>query len=181
MKRTDRVLSALLAGTVLSVASSASWAESAVTDPPAFFGALINPQASGAKVSGMLTVSLDLGADDPRCEELIIKNMFVVTALEGPIVTTAEGPNKFGSFSRDFTDHRGERPDTQPFCLIDRPAQINFVLALFREEVIPYYFAPCTPGDTCPSFEVKDIRNFFQSGRGAYSMEITLSVEDRNK
>src|SRR5215470_18958298 len=105
MKRAKRTLSLLLvAAMLLAVPSSGLWATSAVPEPGAF-GIPINPNASGTKVSGPMTVAYVFATvPDTVCpSQRLVQNMFVVATLQqGNIVQP---------FNRDFSTP----PGTQPF------------------------------------------------------------------
>jgi hypothetical protein len=145
---------------------STAWAESAIPDPAAFFEGLINPKAKGKEVAGFLTIAYEFGeAPDPdACPSIFINDMHVVTTLERKDSTKP--------FNSNFS-----KTGTSPFCFDDFPSQIDLVMGLLTEEVIPFFFGPCQPEVDCPSFEVKAIKEFLSSGTGAISMELKLAVD----
>jgi len=160
---------------VLAIGSVEARAESGVPDPTTFFAGLVNPSAKGKKVSGSLTIAYDLvESDDPdACSSVVINNMFVVTTLRYRKVLKP--------FNRDFVAADGTTYET-PFCFDSLQRQIDFVMALIREEAIPFFFM-CGPNSPlsappvlCPSFEVKSLKNFLSSGTGAVSTEVGLVV-----
>lgn len=171
MNRARRILSFVIAaGTLLAIAAPNLRAESAIPDPAAFFAGLVNPQAQGKRVSGFLTIAYDFVEPVGDCSSVTINNMYVVTTLRYR--------KEIKVFNRDFTADDGTVLET-PFCFDELQRQIDFVLGLFKEQVIPFFFGPCVPGVTCPAFEVKSIKNFLSSGTGAVSMELTLAVKVR--
>ncbi len=165
MKRVNKILSVVVAvGMILLAAPSTLWAESAVPDPGNFFALTpeFDPQASGTKYSGTLTVAYVFSNDLP-CPGLTINNMYVVVTLQ-------QG-NDMKPFNTDFT-----RTSTVPFCFDDTPRQIQYVLDLIRNQAIPHFYGNCIPGSTCPKFNVKALSNFLSSGTGAVSTNITIAV-----
>lgn len=165
MNQAAKFLSVLLIAVMMPiVAPSGAWAESGVPDPDTFFGPLIvNPQAAGTKLSGSVSVAYDreeaAGSD---CNSFIVNNMYVVATFE------RGGTAK--PFNRDFTT-----VSQAPICFDDQGTQVNFVLGLFADNVVPFFFG-CSPG-TCPGFEVKSVKNFLSSGTGALSLDIVLAVQ----
>lgn len=164
MNRATRTLSVLtVAGMILAMGPSGLWATSNVPEPGAF-GIPINPNASGTKVSGPVSVAYDIHEDFVSCPDLgrRVDNMFVVLTLQQ------------GNNIRPF--NRALDPST-PFCFPgDTNQQVTFFLGLIAEEVIPHFFG-CAPGVNCPSFEVKAITDFLSSSNGAMSLNITLAVQ----
>ena len=163
----------LLMLALFALGSTAARSESGLDDPTAFFANLtnINPQASGKKVTGFVTIAYDfveVPADQQNfCQTIWINNMFVVATMNYRKQTKP--------FNRDFTAADGTQ--IQPsFCFDDFQSQVNFVLGLIRQEVIPTFFGPCDAGSNCPSFEVKAIKQFLSSGEGAVSMQLRLAV-----
>jgi hypothetical protein len=169
MNRTRRILSIVIAaGTMLAIAAPNLRAESAIPDPATFFAGLVNPRAQGKKVSGFLTIAYVLveSGDPVACPSVIVDNMYVVTTMRYRQVVKP--------FNRNFIDAGGNRV-VLPFCFDDLQSQIDFVLGLFKEEVIPFFFQ-CVPGVNCPAFQVKSMKNFLSSGTGAVSTEVRLAV-----
>lgn len=144
-------------------------AESAIPDPAVFFAGLVNPDAIGQKVTGFLTIAYDFAeSDDPDvCPSVIVNNMFVVT--------TMQYRKELKPFNRDFIGADGTEHET-PFCFDSLDRQINFVVGLLKEEVIPHFFQ-CVPGATCPAFEIKSMKSFLSSGTGAVSTTLRLAVK----
>lgn len=161
----------LLMLALLALGSTAARSESGIDDPTAFFAGLvnINPQASGKKVSGSVTIAYDfVESDDPdACPSIIVNNMFVVATMAYRKQTKV--------VNRDFTAPDGTTNEV-PFCFDSIDRQVNFVLGLIRSEVIPAFFGPCVAGSTCPDFEVKALKQFLSSGEGAVSMRLRLAV-----
>lgn len=155
------ILSALLAFTPC-IAS----AESAVPNPGAFFSTTpeFDPMAGGTKYSGHLTIAYVFVDDLETCPDsgIRIDNMYTV-------ITLAQG-NRLQPFDTDFVES-----GTAPFCFIGEPEQIEVVLGLIRNKVIPHFYDGCFPG-TCPDFKVKSVTDFVSSGTGAISMGITIAV-----
>ena len=170
MKRAYGIVAAAVAGTMLAAAAPASWAESGVgeTDVPALFAPFTNAKAKGETLSGFLTFAMYLEEGTEECS-LNVKNMVVVTALEGA--------KKIASFHRDF--NRGGSTPTAPFCMDRVDLQADFIFGLFKEEVVPFFFGPCAPGATCPPFEVTSVTEFLQSGNGGFSMKFTMAVDTK--
>lgn len=166
MKRATGIVNLVIAA-LLAIGAPKAWAESAVPDPAAFFGGLVNPQAQGAKLSGFLTIAYDFVEDFELCSGVKINNMFVVTTLQFR--------EQIKPFNRDFIAPDGTVL-LEPFCFDDLQTQINFVLGLYKEEVIPHFFQ-CVPEATCPTFEVKSMKSFLSSGTGAVSTKVRLAVK----
>jgi hypothetical protein len=168
MNRAKRIFSCLIVGgSMLTVAASQARAESGIPDPTTFFAGLVNPAAKGKKVSGFLTIAYDFTEDFDTCTGVKINNMFVVTTLS---YRRALKP-----FNRDFTAPDGTELQA-PFCFDQLNLQIDFVMGLFRDEVIPHFFK-CTARVDCPAFEVKALKSFLSSGTGAVSAEVQLAVQ----
>ena len=173
MKRAKRTLSLLLvAAMLLAVPSSGLWATSAVPEPGAF-GIPINPNASGTKVSGPMSVAYQITASaDPSCTSgRQVQNMFVVVTLQLG--------NTIQPFNRDFSTP----PGTQPFCFDNQIAQVDFILDLVYQALAsPNFFGSvignCTL-DTAgarPCWEVKSVTNPLSTGQGALTTTITLAI-----
>jgi len=166
MKRTRFSLMLVMLA-LLALGSTAARSESGVDDPTAFFAGLvnINPQASGKKVTGFMTIAFDFTDPTDDCASVTINNMFVTTTMSYRKQTKV--------FNRDFTAPDGTINEV-PFCFDSIDRQVNFVLGLIKDEVIPFFFN-CAPG-TCPPFEVKALKQFLSSGEGAVSMQLRLAV-----
>lgn len=163
MNRATRTASVLLlTGMMLSLATPALPTGSGLPEPGAF-GIPINPNASGTKLSGPMTIAYEIQeVDIVTClSGRLVNNMFVVVTLE-------QG-NNIKPFNRDFT-----KVGQAPICFDNQAAQVNFVFALIHDQVIPFFFG-CLPGQ-CPLFEVKSITDFLTSNTGALSLNITLAV-----
>ena len=174
MKRAKRMLSLLLvAAMVLAVPSSGLWATSAVPEPGAF-GIPINPNASGTKVSGPMSVAYQITASaDPSCTSgRQVQNMFVVVTLQLG--------NTIQPFNRDFST---TSPPTPPFCFDNQNAQVNFILGLVYQALAsPSFFGSAIGNCTLdtygvrPCWEVKAVTNPLSTGTGALTTTITLAV-----
>lgn len=163
MRRVKRVLSVVVAaGMILGIPSSGLWATSAVPEPGAF-GIPINPNASGTKLAGFMSIAYDIEMDTTGCPATgrRVNNMFVVLTLQQ------------GNNIRPFN---GSLDPAETFCFPgDTNQQVAFMFGIVSQQAIPHFFA-CQAGLTCPAFEVKSITNFLSSANGAMSMNITLAV-----
>ena len=157
--RSRRVLGLLLALAMTGMVTAPQvYAESAVGDPNTTFS--LNPNASGTKVTGTMTIAYDQGA--PCNGTFFINNMWVVLFL-------TKG-NLSKPFDRDLLSS-----GLSGFCFSDQVAQENFVRAIIENDVIPFFFN-CTAGVNCPSYEVKTMTTPLPSGTGALAANITLAV-----
>ena len=168
-KTTVKVI--LIAAMALGTGASGLWATSAVPEPGAF-GIPINPNASGTKVSGPMTVAYSISTvDNTVCDSTRrVDNMFVVATLQ-------QG-NTVQPFNRDFS-----LTGTQPFCFDNQFAQVNFILGLVYDALAsPKFFG--APIGNCaldtngarPCWEVKSVTDPLSTGQGALTTTITLAV-----
>jgi len=149
----------LVAGFILAVPSSQLGATSAVPEPGAF-GIPINPNASGTKLAGFMSIAYDIDVDSGCDSQRRVNNMYVVLTLQ-------QGNN--------IKPFNGSLDPSAPFCFPgDTAQQVSFMFGLVSQQAIPFFFG-CQPG-LCPTFEVKSITNFLSSSNGAMSMNITLAV-----
>lgn len=167
MNRAKKTISVLLVAELI-LAAFPAWlgATSAVPEPGAF-GIPINPNASGTKLSGPMSVVYDIVVDN-SCDSLRrVLNVFVVTTLQTG--------NAIRPFNRALDPASG-------FCFGENTSgQLQLVTGLITEEAMPFFFGSqigsCV--DTVgmrPCWEVKSITNFLSSGEGALSLDITLAV-----
>lgn len=168
MKHAKKILSVMVAAAVvLAAAPSTLWAESAVTDPGAF-GILVDPNASGTKVSSFVTLSYDYETDTERanaCDSLrYVRNLYLVA-------TTQKG-NDIRPFSSNYAF---AGLNNLPDCW-DNQANQLFFFKYFLEQVVIAGLFNCTSG-ACPAYAVKSIKNFLTTGVGGASMEVELSVK----
>ena len=158
---------ALAAGVLLGI--PAAWAESQVSDPGAF-GILIDPNASGTKLSGFVTLSYDYdpGIGFAQCPITgrFIRNLYAVATLQ-------KG-NQITPFNANYTT-AAIGVNNLPACFEVDANQVLF-LKLFIEKVILPGLYGCVPGG-CPQYAVKSVKNFFTTGVGAGSMEVELAVK----
>src|SRR5215831_8631006 len=170
-KTTVKVI--LIAAMALGTSASGLWATSAVPEPGAF-GMPINPNASGTKVSGPMSVAYQItNSADPSClSGRQVQNMFVVVTLQ-------QG-NIIQPFNRDFST---TSPPTAPFCFDNQDKQVNFILGLVYQALAsPLFFGSAIGNCTLdtynvrPCWEVKAVTNPLSTGTGALTTTITLAV-----
>ena len=164
MNRTRRTLTMLLLTAItLAMAPSLMQATSNVPEPGAF-GIPINPNASGTKLSGPVSIAYDIEPDAATCPSgRRVFNMFVV-------LTVQQG-NNIKPFNRALN------PAPEGFCFPGNTnQQVALFLGLIADEVIPFFFQ-CTPGVNCPAFQVKAITDFLSTSNGAMSLNLTLAVQ----
>ena len=161
MRFITSALGVVLVGAVISLTTSTLWAGTEVPTPGAL-GIPVNPNASGTKVSGPLTIFYDVRAVDlTTCDSgFQIQKFFVVMAL-------TKG-NALATFSAE---------QTTPFCFFLVAPQVTFVQSFIAANVIPFFF-PATPTAT---FEFKDVSNISASRTPtdtstAVSMNVLLAV-----
>jgi hypothetical protein len=169
MSRRHAVLTVLLlAGVILAVGPSGLWATSAVPEPGNFGFFPINPNASGTKVSGPMSLAYDIVVDETCPTSQRVLNAFLVTTLQ------------VGNSIKPF--NRALDPPA-PFCFGENTdAQVQLVTKLIDDEVMPFFFsgskieACVETSGVRPCWEVKSVTNFLPSGTGAMSLNITLAV-----
>lgn len=173
MKAKRRALSVLLvAAMVLGTPAPGLWATSAVPEPGAV-GIPIDPNASGTKVAGPLSVAYEFQVVLPAvCQSgLLVTNLFVVLRLKKGVDER--------TFNRDFSR---TVPETAPICFDNNNAQVAFVFDLASDEVMPFFFG--SPIRNCfetagisPCWAVKSVTSFLSSGTGAVSMDVDVAVK----
>lgn len=160
------VRAAIVAAGLLA-APQAVLPESAVPNPGQFFQFTpeFDPQASGTKYEGTMTIAYVFAEDPVGCpdSERRIENMHVV-------LTLSKG-NEVRPFNTDFA-----ATQTPSFCFLGESQQTQFVLDLIRNQVLPHFYPGCFPG-SCPAFKVKSVSDFLSTGTGALSMKISIAVQ----
>ena len=196
MKNTLSVSAALL-GMMLALGSTA-WAESGsrtgdgadfltgtATDPivcPPDDGPCFDPQAGGTKLQATLAVVYDKGPSSlGNCTGGVafVKNMFVNL--------TVEQNNLRLPFTAEYLN--GPPAHDTGFCMFTQtPKQVNVMIALIKNRVIPFFFScdPDTAG-SCPGFRIKAVTDFQYTTAdpravpnpfaGGFSAEITIAVQ----
>ena len=189
MKSCKSMLSIVMGGALLAVVPSALWAESgaraeaseflngAVCPPPA--GApCFDPSAGGQKIVGTLAVVYEKGTSDD-CITPYVQNMYVLLTLE-------QG-NKRVPFSSDYI--HGPPAHDRGFCMLNNaPDQVQVILALVRNRVLPYFYScDANTAGSCPGFKVKSVTNFqYTTGDpllipnpnvGGFSADISIAVQ----
>lgn len=164
MKAKKRALSVLLvAGMILGTPVPGLWATSAVPEPGAV-GIPIDPNASGTKVVGPLSLAYDFGGSTFDCP-LFVNNVFVVLRLKKGV------------------DERTFNGDFGPVCSpADTRPQVTFVFGLISGGVMQHFFGfsinPCVEtAGIAPCWAVKSVTSLLSSGTGAVSMDIDLAVK----
>jgi hypothetical protein len=156
-----------MAAAMLAAAPEATMGESAVPNPGEFFQFTpeFDPQASGTKYDGTMTIAYVFADDPAGCSdsERRIDNMYVV-------LTLSKG-SEVRPFNADFVSTQ-----TAPFCFLGESQQTQFVLSIIRNQVLPHFYAGCFPG-SCPAFKVKSVSDFLSTGTGAISMKISIAVQ----
>ena len=166
MTYAKRILGVVVAvGMIVITAPSGLWAESAPPNDdaanlfPGATAAYFDPNASGTKFSGTLTIAYasltpDVTVCGPGPE---IPDMYVVLTLQQ------------GNQRVPFTTH------ALNICF-GSVEQTMVILDLISVDVIPSLYS-CDPEVTgaCPNFKVKSLTNF-QYTTGAQSMDITIAV-----
>jgi hypothetical protein len=123
-----------------------------------------NPNASGTKFSGTLTVVYGK-IQDPVTQQSCVYNVFVNLTLQ-------QG-NFLVPFTTDYENgvrpHAGTSLSFSASCLSpgeNEDEQVRVIIDLIRKTVIPFFYPGLCGGGafsgqgTCPSFQVKDISNF---------------------
>ena len=167
MKSARRFFGIAAAAIALCTVPSTPWAESAVSDPGAF-GILVDPNASGTKVSSFVTLSYDYETGTERanaCDSSrYVRNLY--------LVATAQKGNEIQPFSSNYA--LAGLQEKLADCW-DNQANQLFFFKYFIEQVVISGFFNCTSG-ACPTYAVKAIRNFLTTGVGGASMEVELAV-----
>ena len=167
MKLSKKSLAAAGLAAGLLIAMPVAWAESQVSDPGAF-GILIDPNASGTKVSGTVTLSYDYEFSSSQCPDSgrFVKNLYAVA--------TMQKGNQIQPFNANYTT-AAIGVNNLPACFDNQANQVLFLSLFIQKVIIPGFFS-CVPGG-CPNYTVKSIKNFLTTGVGAGSMEVELAVK----
>ena len=172
MKLVKKCLGSAAVAAGMLIALSTAWAESQVGDPGAFC-ITVDPNASGTKVSGPVTLSYDyeLNTDRAnRCDsQRWVKNIYAVATMLKATVLKANQIQPFNS------DYNSAGLSNLQDCFDNQANQVFFLRNFLERIIIPQLFN-CTPGG-CPGYAIKSIKNFLTTGVGAGSMEIELAVK----
>jgi hypothetical protein len=160
---------ALAAASMLALAPAALRAESNVpiTDLGAF-GVLVDPNASGAKLSSFVSFAYDYETGTARAFACLsgrwVKNLHVVA--------TVQKGNEIQPLSSNYSiagfDHLQD-------CFENQTNQLVFFKFFIDQVVIPGFYK-CFPGSCPPNVAVKSIKNFLTTGVGGASLEVELAV-----
>ena len=178
MTSARKALSVLLAGLMLATVPSGLWATSAVSDPNTPFGIQVDPNASGTKLSGELTLAYEVVLVTNACDgsasvpAKLVLNIFAVLTLQ-------KG-NTAQTFNGDI-QHAGVGWNAAGVCFDEhQPFALSFVDGLITTKVIPSptFFGPCggVGQPACPNYAVKSLTNILSSGGGGLSADIVLAV-----
>jgi hypothetical protein len=131
------------------------------------FGVLVDPNASGTKLSSHVSFAYDYEMDTPRALACLggrwVKNLHVIaTAQKGNVIQPFSSNYSFAGF------------DNLQDCFENQDNQLAF-FRYFIERVVIAGFYSCAPGG-CPPYAVKSIKNFLTTGVGGASMEVELAV-----
>jgi hypothetical protein len=158
----------LVAATIVTLVPGLLWAGAECTTPDCLLQGIVNPSASGTKVSGPLTIFYELAAvPTSTCEAGLQITQFSV------VMQLTKG-NTLATFS-------GKSVPSTKVCSPGISEQITFIQGLIAAEVIPTFFGP---GATNPfEFKVVTAISSTQSpGFGddpnttAFSMNVILAV-----
>jgi len=169
MKLSKSCLTAAALATGIWFAAPIAWAESQVggTDPSAF-GITIDPNASGTKVSGPVTLSYDYTFSTQLCPTSgrFVNNLYAVATFTKGNVTQPFNANykTFGNINPPLAA-----------CFDRQDNQVQFLALFITQIIIPQLFN-CTPS-ACPGYAIKSIKNFLTTGVGAGYMEVELAVK----
>ena len=146
------------------------------------FGLTIDPQASGTKLNGYVTLSFDIEFDTQRANLICNVPSDGKYVLNLYVVATMQNGSTVKHFSSDY-NHAGLALQD---CLSNQEKQVQFlrdhVLATL---IIPAFFPPC--GANCPAYAIKrlsqaesTISAFVQNpvNRDSYVFEIELAVKN---
>jgi hypothetical protein len=159
----------LAAAAMLAVTPAALRAESNVpiTDLGSF-GVLVDPNASGTKLSSFVSFAYDYESDTPRALACPggrwVKNLHVVA--------TVQKGSQIRPFNSNYSFARME--DLQD-CFENQTNQLDFFKFFIDRVVIPGFY-DCVPGG-CPPYAVKSIKNFLSTGVGGASLEVEIAVK----
>jgi hypothetical protein len=168
-KPSQIIFLALAAAAMLAVAPAALRAESNVpiTDLGAF-GVLVDPTASGTKLSSAVTFAYDYETTTPRALACLsgrwVSNLHVIA--------TVQKGNEIRPFSSNYS-FAGF--DNLQACFEHQDNQLTFFKFFIDRVVIPGFYN-CVPGG-CPPYAVKSIKNFLTTGVGGASLEVELAVK----
>jgi hypothetical protein len=167
MNRTRRTLSVLLVvAVVFAIAPSPLWAVCEVPTPGSI-GIPVNPNASGTKLFGTLTIFYNItdichinGTPSPACacDTQVKTQVFAVLKLQSG--------NTIATFSDGITT---------PICFEDSSDQVTLIENLVQSQVLPFFF-PGQPGGT---FQVKSLTNIVPNAGSpteSVSMDVVLAV-----
>ena len=143
-------------------------------------GPCFDPNASGTKLTGKLTVVYDKTTSDVcTIGTPFVRNMYVNITLD-------QG-NVLAPFTTDYLN--GPPSHSTGFCMLSNtPEQVKVMVELIRTHVIPFFFNcdPASPG-SCPGFRVKSVTNFqYTTGdprlipnqnNGGFSADITIATK----
>lgn len=177
MSAGKRALGVLLVAVMtFAAAPSALWALGEVPTPGAL-GIPVNPNASGTKVAGTLTLAYEFTAlgDDPICASGIRMKVFAVLRLKKGV--------DLGTFSDDIVTtitvpgpKKGTTITLTGICFEDFASQTTLVVNLIEDKVIPFFF----PSSPSASFEIKSVSGIVQTVGSPFesvSMDIEIAVK----
>jgi len=137
-----------------------------ITDLGAF-GVLVDPNASGTKVSSATAFAYEYEIGTPRATACPsgrwVKNLHVVA--------TAQKGNSIQPFNSNYALAGLENLQD---CFENQANQLTF-LKFFIDRVVIAGLYNCVPGG-CPQYAVKSIKNFLTTGVGGASLEVELAV-----
>jgi hypothetical protein len=175
----------VLAVMLVGVIPTAPLATSNVPEPGAI-GVPINPDAIGKELIGSITLNYVISEDvEGICATgRVVENVFVVARFQKN--------KKHLKDKKALLFNRALNPEFA-YCFIDETPEIQLVMDLVAQQVIPAFFGPCRPDDSalaafrhgpprrgprqpCPEFEIKSIPMFESSGTGALRLDVLLAV-----
>jgi hypothetical protein len=175
----------VLAVMVVSAAPAIVPATSNVPEPGAI-GVPINPDATGKELIGSVTLNYVITEDtEGICATgRVVENVFVVARFQKN--------KKHLKDKKALLFNRALNPEFA-YCFIDETPEIQLVMDLVAQQVVPAFFGPCRPAEStpasfrnaadrrgprqpCPEFEVKSIPKFESSGTGALRLDVLLAV-----
>ena len=131
------------------------------------FGVLVDPNASGTKLSSSVAFAYEYETGTPRanaCASLRwVQNLHVVAT-----VTKGNTTQPFNSnYSMAGLDNLQD-------CFDNQTNQVTFLKYVIDRVVIGTLYN-CVPGG-CPTYAVKSIKNFLTTGVGGASLEVEIAV-----
>jgi hypothetical protein len=137
-----------------------------VTDLGAF-GLLVDPNASGTKLSGVVAFAYEYEEGTERalaCRlDRWVKNLHVVaTVTKGNTTHPLSSNYSFAGL------------DNLQDCFDNQDKQVAF-FKYFIDRVVMGTIYNCVPGG-CPQYAIKSIKNFLTSGVGGASLEVEIAV-----